>query len=322
MKMHRFFVLLAVVFLVFMSFMPVSEAATAEDGEVLRLVNEVRQQKGLAPLVMDSVINKAAAIRAAEMERLFAHDRPDGSDCLTVFREVGMTYRTAGENLVSGMDLTPERAVDDWVDSPAHLDNILYAPFTHTGIAHFTLSNGKVYWVQLFAAPTSGRGEEVQPEDLTGENSAASNSQDGTAVPAEGNGSEAAAFPCGLAELAGEPNLLSLDAASCDELVYDRLYHMFQRFTVRDRAVLQAVAEALKNVRVEGYANRGEVDGYSETFRFHMQDGTWIVLTFNAHNFFTDIEELRRGKSYRLSGDERLWQLTQYIAAQPAFRVY
>ncbi len=318
MKMHRFFVLLVVAF---MALMPVSEAATAEDGEVLRLVNEVRQQKGLEPLVMDSVINKAAAIRAAEMERLFAHDRPDGSDCLTVFREVGMTYRTAGENLVAGMELTPERAVDDWVDSPDHLDNILHAPFTHTGIAHFTLSNGKVYWVQLFAAPTSGRGEEIQPGDLAGEKSAISQPQAG-GMPAEGSCGEAGAFPCTLAGLAAEPKLLGLNAASCDELVYDRQYHMFQRFTVRDKAVIQAVADALSLIRAEGYANQGEVDDYSEVFRFHMKDGTWIVLAFNAHNFFTDIEELRRGKSYRLSGGERLWQLTQYIAEQPAFRVY
>lgn len=317
MKAHKLLLLLAVALMFLISFLPMGEAATAEDGEVLRLVNEVRQQKGLAPLVMDSVINKAAAIRAAEMERLFSHDRPDGSDCMTVFREVGMTYRTAGENLVAGMNLTPERAVDNWVDSPDHLDNILHAPFTHTGIAHFTLSNGKVYWVQLFAAPASGKGEEVQPGDLAGE----SDSQGGNS-PAEGSCGESGAFPCGLADVAGEPGLAVLGADTCDELVYDRFYHMFQRSTVRDKAVIQAVAEALSHTRVEGYANQGEVDGYSETFRFHMKDGTWIVLTFNAHNLFTDIEELRRGKSYRLSGDERLWQLTQYIAAQPAFRVY
>ena len=143
------------------NFTGVALAVTPDDFTVLQPVNDLRRQNGLAPLVMDSKIYEAAAIRAEETSRLLSHDRPDGSDCLTVFKDIGMACHTSGENITAGMDMGPERAFANWADSPTHLDNILYAPFTHTGIAHFALPNGQTYWLQLFAAPVSGLGEEL-----------------------------------------------------------------------------------------------------------------------------------------------------------------
>lgn len=115
------------------------------------LLNEVRHTYGFEPVTWDpsSNLQMAARIRAQEISQKFSHDRPDGSDCFTVIKQAGIEYKTCGENIAMGTNLDAERAVDLWIDSPGHFQNMIDRRFKEVGVASFRVGEN-VYWVQLF----------------------------------------------------------------------------------------------------------------------------------------------------------------------------
>lgn len=121
--------------------------------EVVRLVNIEREKNGLAPLKQDSVLCKAADIRAEEIKEVFSHSRPDGSSCFTVLEEFDIRNVYAGENIAAGQP-TPAKVVDSWMNSSGHRANILGSNFTKIGVGYFYDKNSYYgsYWVQLFTS--------------------------------------------------------------------------------------------------------------------------------------------------------------------------
>lgn len=123
--------------------------------EVLRLVNIERQKAGVAPLTMDNTALTAAAMkRAEELQKLFEHTRPDGSDCFTVLKEYNVPFPSArsycaGENIAYGQR-TPAEVVNAWMNSPGHRANILKDRFSQIGVGYFRDQQGRANWVQLF----------------------------------------------------------------------------------------------------------------------------------------------------------------------------
>mgnify|MGYP000972135332 FL=1 len=116
---------------------------------VLAEVNAARAKNGLSALTLDANMNRAAAVRAAEMAQSFSHTRPNGSRGLTALNEAGVSYRTAGENIASGQQ-TAQAVVSAWMNSSGHRANILSASFGRMGVGQATIG-GRTYWVQLFA---------------------------------------------------------------------------------------------------------------------------------------------------------------------------
>ena len=94
-------------------------------------------------------MNRAAAVRAAEMAQSFSHTRPNGSRGLTALNEAGVSYRTAGENIASGQQ-SAQAVVSAWMNSSGHRANILSSLFGRMGVGQATIG-GRTYWVQLFA---------------------------------------------------------------------------------------------------------------------------------------------------------------------------
>ena len=125
-----------------------SEFNTAYEAEVLRLVNVERAKTGLAPLVRDDGAEKVAYLRAKEIVQSFSHTRPDGRSCFTAASDLGVSYRTAGENIAYGY-ATPEQVVNGWMNSEGHRKNILSASFTKIGIGCYK-SSSVLYWSQFF----------------------------------------------------------------------------------------------------------------------------------------------------------------------------
>ena len=117
--------------------------------EVLELVNIERQKVGVAPLKLSTGLTAKADIRAEEIVERFSHTRPDGSSCFSILQ--GMRYRTCGENIAAGSP-TPERVVEQWMNSPGHRANILNGAFKYLGLGYCYDENGEYdhYWVQLF----------------------------------------------------------------------------------------------------------------------------------------------------------------------------
>ena len=125
-----------------------SEFRTAYENEVISLVNAEREKAGLKALDADIGATNVAHIRAKEIVQSFSHTRPDGRTCFTAASDLGVSYRTAGENIAYGY-ATPEQVVNGWMNSEGHRKNILSPSFTKIGIGCYE-SNGVLYWSQFF----------------------------------------------------------------------------------------------------------------------------------------------------------------------------
>jgi uncharacterized protein YkwD len=119
--------------------------------EVHRLTNIERANLGFSQLGVMSSLTQTAIVRANEIIQYFSHTRPDGRDCFTAFQENGIdiTSRLAGENLAAGQRTAAE-AVQSWMDSPGHRENILNRDFGHLGVGVTIDNNGRLYWAQAF----------------------------------------------------------------------------------------------------------------------------------------------------------------------------
>ena len=109
----------------------------------LNLVNQQRANNGLAALQWDDSLAACAMIRATELPAAFSHTRPDGTDWFTVCPNI-----MYGENLAQGYT-SADAAVNAWMNSTMHRENILKAGFVSCGIGIYE-KGGKWYWVQEF----------------------------------------------------------------------------------------------------------------------------------------------------------------------------
>ena len=117
--------------------------------QVVDLVNAERAKEGLAPLTIDANVEKAATVRAKEIQSNFDHTRPNGSSFSTALKEQGVNYRGAGENIAWGQK-TPQEVVNAWMNSAGHRANIMNKSYTHIGVGNTQNGSGTQYWVQLF----------------------------------------------------------------------------------------------------------------------------------------------------------------------------
>ena len=118
--------------------------------ELIELVNAERAKVGVGALVVTAELYAAALKRAEELSVDFSHYRPDGSVCFTVFSEFGISSSARAEN-IAGNFRSPEQVFHAWMESEGHRNNIMNASYTKLGAGIFTDSDGKFYWVQLFA---------------------------------------------------------------------------------------------------------------------------------------------------------------------------
>lgn len=118
--------------------------------QVVALVNAERAKYGLSALKVDSRVQQAAQVRAAETVQSFSHTRPNGSSFSTALTEAGVSYTRSGENIAYGQS-TPQQVVQAWMNSSGHRANILNESFTTIGVG-YTVSGGTAYWAQLFTA--------------------------------------------------------------------------------------------------------------------------------------------------------------------------
>ena len=116
--------------------------------DVIRLTNEERTKRGLSKLTVNSRLAAAAQKRASETAQKLSHTRPNGQSCFTVLKEYNIKYTTAGENIAYNY-YTAADAVEGWMDSTGHRDNILNAKFKNIGVGLYE-KDGVKYCVQLF----------------------------------------------------------------------------------------------------------------------------------------------------------------------------
>lgn len=127
---------------------PVNSSVSAFEQEVVKLTNAERTKAGLAPFKMDDQLMAAAREKSQDMQskKYFSHTSPTFGSPFDRMKALGITYKSAGENIAQGQR-TPQEVVKAWMDSPGHRANILNAQFTHIGVGY--VANGN-YWTQQF----------------------------------------------------------------------------------------------------------------------------------------------------------------------------
>lgn len=118
------------------------------EAEVIRLVNEIRQQNGLKPLTANWELSRVARYKSQDMldNRYFSHTSPTYGSPFQMITAFGLSYRTAGENIAKGYP-TPQAVVNGWMNSSGHRANILNASYKQIGVGYVSKGN---YWTQMF----------------------------------------------------------------------------------------------------------------------------------------------------------------------------
>jgi uncharacterized YkwD family protein len=111
-----------------------SASMTAEEQQMLDLVNGERAKGGLAPLKADTTLTKVARLKSQDMisNNYFAHQSPTYGSPFEMMSKYGVTYRSAGENIAGNSSVTG--AFQAWMNSPGHRANILNSQYNLTGI--------------------------------------------------------------------------------------------------------------------------------------------------------------------------------------------
>jgi uncharacterized protein YkwD len=126
--------------------------------EVLRLVNQERRSRGLQSVAQSPALEQEATQYACELiyYRFFDHVNPQTSSQLRDrATDFGYDFWIIGENLAAGQR-TPAEAVQAWMNSPCHRQNVLNPAFTELGIGVRVGGDYGYYWVQEFGRPYSG----------------------------------------------------------------------------------------------------------------------------------------------------------------------
>lgn len=110
-------------------------AANISPEEVIRLTNVERANNGLAPLTANSTLSQAALAKGNDMlaKGYWAHFAPDGTSPWSFFLSFGYKYKYAGENLARDF-ADASTAVNAWMASPTHKENILNPNYKEIGI--------------------------------------------------------------------------------------------------------------------------------------------------------------------------------------------
>lgn len=123
---------------------------SVDEQAVLDLINSKRQENGLEPLEIDEELQNVARLKAQDMvdNNYFSHTSPTYGTPFEMIKSFGISYKTSGENIAGNS--SNEGAVNAWMNSQGHKDNILNKNYNYTGIGVVNSPiYGKIY-VQMF----------------------------------------------------------------------------------------------------------------------------------------------------------------------------
>ena len=134
---------------------PKAVVAYELERRVFELVNQKRTAAGLPELVWSDDVAKIARIHSENMANLkfFSHT---GADGLTVNDRADLfgisKWRSIGENIAfnKGYENPAEFAVERWMKSPGHRENILNASWKESAIGVAVTPDGEYYFTEVF----------------------------------------------------------------------------------------------------------------------------------------------------------------------------
>jgi uncharacterized protein YkwD len=121
-----------------------------ETAAALPMVNKLRQSKGLSALTLDTPARKAAVIQAIRMAKAkeMKHLIGLGDDFGSRMKKSDVAL-PAAENIAAGQHTVSE-AVQAWIDSPKHLENML-GDYRGLGVAVAKSTDGRTYWAMVLS---------------------------------------------------------------------------------------------------------------------------------------------------------------------------
>ncbi|WP_232285857.1 CAP domain-containing protein [Aquimarina agarilytica] len=124
---------------------PVVDSNTSEAQEMLKLVNQLRKNAGVKPVVLNNALNTAAFKHSKDMNdnRYFDHRGKDGSSFSQRTKRENYQGFATGENIAQAFGT--EQVFGLWRDSPGHRQNMLNPNVNEMGIG----KSGN-YWTQIF----------------------------------------------------------------------------------------------------------------------------------------------------------------------------
>jgi len=132
--------------------------------EMLALVNDIRADNGIPPLVLNDQLNKAAFDHSDDMARnnYFSHTGLNNSDFSKRVKDAGYNGSPRGENIAAG-NASVLATFNQWKNSTTgHLENMLNANSNEMGIGYASFNDSRYthYWTQVF-----GKGSGVLSND-------------------------------------------------------------------------------------------------------------------------------------------------------------
>ena len=132
--------------------------ATYTEQDFVYAMNVQREGAGVAVLAYSPALARVAAQRARQLAEhgSLDHGWPRPHEYALLATELGIPYTWAGENLalVGGGDAF--YVTGRLMGSPTHRDNILFAAYTHVGVA-VVYRDGVYTWVAVYAQVVSWR---------------------------------------------------------------------------------------------------------------------------------------------------------------------
>ncbi|WP_416730724.1 CAP domain-containing protein [Fictibacillus sp. JL2B1089] len=123
---------------------------TAQEQQMLDLVNQEREKQGLPALKADPELTKVARVKAKDMidNNYFDHNSPTYGSPFDMMKKFGVEYNTAGENLAGNSSV--DGAHTSLMNSQGHRENILKSEYTSVGIGVVDGGQYGKMFVQMF----------------------------------------------------------------------------------------------------------------------------------------------------------------------------
>ncbi len=136
--------------------MPGDQSIESMEQDVARHVNELRRAHDRLPLGIDRTLSRVAREYACALARrgTLSHEGPSRQSVGDRVKAAGKPFRMVGENLAWNQNAQnpASSAVNGWMQSPGHRENILQAGFSETGIG-ICRRGSAYYFTQVFLRP-------------------------------------------------------------------------------------------------------------------------------------------------------------------------
>ncbi|MBT2687899.1 LysM peptidoglycan-binding domain-containing protein [Bacillus sp. ISL-47] len=129
----------------------------ADERTIWELANDERKQKGLKPLVMDSMLTGVAKQKSQDMMKFeyVSHNSPTYGNPTKMLRNQQISFLTVKENIGAGYRSADEM-FSAWMNSSIHRANILDKKATHIGVGYVKGGLHGHYWTIFIVEKNEG----------------------------------------------------------------------------------------------------------------------------------------------------------------------